>query len=362
MYPCRCPEIETDDLFGVVEETAFALEHAVADLGATLPEGFGFHADDERHTSWVPEDYAAAPSYVDEADDNEYPLSLSELPFMGSPPFEAEEDDWPDRPEFIAEQAARLDRTNKQAAAKALAAQPYEDSFSPEDVQEILATRNSKSRDRSQGTIGVGARKEKQVARVVPDADVRGSDPRRPSFAPGKVSTEETRSMLGSGGVLKMAHVLAGGKVDDAEGRGGGGGGGGAAAIVEEEVEAARPATPPGATEPSAFQFQTSPDVHWQDHVPASSTVEVTPEKVAPIALVQATKAKMADTNPETIKANLAASAALAAKEGREMTPQERLGLGSADVTESENRMNEMSFDFSFGAAPATPKEGDTRM
>jgi hypothetical protein len=47
---------------------------------------------------------------------------------------------------------------------------------------------------------------------------------------------------------------------------------------------------------------------------------------------------------------NLAESEAIAKKEGRDLTREEKLGLGSASVEDTTARLESMSFDFSFGA------------
>ena len=54
-------------------------------------------------------------------------------------------------------------------------------------------------------------------------------------------------------------------------------------------------------------------------------------------------------SSAEQQAANIAESSALALKEGRDMTREESLGLGSASVEDTENRLKEMKFDFSFG-------------
>ena len=51
----------------------------------------------------------------------------------------------------------------------------------------------------------------------------------------------------------------------------------------------------------------------------------------------------------ESEKRNFDASQKLAAKEGRAMTREETLGLGSASTEDTTRRLNEMTFNFSFG-------------
>jgi hypothetical protein len=46
---------------------------------------------------------------------------------------------------------------------------------------------------------------------------------------------------------------------------------------------------------------------------------------------------------------NRETSRKLAAAEGRDMTREEEMGLGSASVSATQDRLSEMKFDFNFG-------------
>jgi Ca2+-binding EF-hand superfamily protein len=74
---------------------------------------------------------------------------------------------------------------------------------------------------------------------------------------------------------------------------------------------------------------------------PAAATL-----KVPPVAAYVA----VANLSKESEAANIAASKKLAEAEGRDMTREELMGLGSACVADTQNRLESMNFDFSFGA------------
>jgi len=73
-------------------------------------------------------------------------------------------------------------------------------------------------------------------------------------------------------------------------------------------------------------------------------------EEVAPLPA----KAKKEKEEPklsrrESEKRNYETSQKLAVKEGRDMTREEQLGLGSASTEDTSKRLSDMTFDFSFG-------------